>query len=231
MMQLSALDLDMAPDAPGIYAWYSQLALSDADWKPQVRDGVDLAAGYLIKAVADYARVHQPNPVHLRGEGSYRLNWSGALRRASIADATPDIEGSGIGARLGDLAAEPQVRQLLTRLLRAATPAFASPLYIGVATNLRIRLAEHMAAYDDTRKALRQNPSAATRLQFEGTSFGERLAATGLQLEHLQCWILQANFASATGGEDPESATSARHVGETAEWILQRIFLPVLGRQ
>jgi hypothetical protein len=44
-MCLGALDLDLAPEAPGIYAWYAQLALSDNDWRPRMRDGVDLAAG------------------------------------------------------------------------------------------------------------------------------------------------------------------------------------------
>ena len=47
LTQLSALDLDMAPDRPGIYAWYSQLPLSDGDWKPQMREGLDLAVGFL----------------------------------------------------------------------------------------------------------------------------------------------------------------------------------------
>jgi len=228
--RLNALDLDMAPDAPGIYAWYAQLTLSDDDWKPQVSDGVDLAARYLTRAISDYARVHELNPIHLRGTGTYRLNWSGTLRRDSIADAPADSESTAVDSRLNDLAEEYNVRRLLIKLLRAATPVFASPLYIGVATNLRVRLAGHKADYETTRARIRADPSAGARLQFEGDSFGARLAATGLQLEHLQCWILPANLALIDNSDEDNSVISARAVAEAAEWILQRIFLPALGR-
>lgn len=85
-----------------------------------------------------------------------------------------------------------------------------------------------MVAYEHARAALRQDPSIAERMQFEGESFGFRLAATGLQLDYLQCWVLPASLGSR---DDDDSTPSAREVAKTAEWILQRIFLPVLGRQ
>ncbi|WP_237156062.1 GIY-YIG nuclease family protein [Mycobacteroides abscessus] len=225
---LSALDLDMAPESAGIYAWYAQLGLADEDWKPHHKNGFDLAAGYLIDAVASYAGIHEPSPVHLTGKGTYQLPWTGTLRRSSIADVSEPNEDPAVATHLGELAVHPDVRRLLISLLRAATPVFASPLYIGVATNLRTRLREHMAAYENARAALRQDPALAGRMQFEGESFGFRLAATGLQLDYLQCWVLPASLDAPT---DDGSTPSARDVAETAEWILQRIFLPVLGRQ
>lgn len=231
VLELSALDLDMAPDDPGIYAWYARLTLADDDWKPQVNGGVDLATRYLTNAVSDYARVHQPNPLHVRGTGTYRLNWSGTLRRDSIADSITDNEGTVVDNKLDGLAAQHDLRRLLITLLRAATPVFASPLYIGVSTNLRLRLAAHRADYENARAQIRLDPSIATKMQFEGDSFGSRLAATGLQLEHLQCWILPANLTLADTSGDSDAINSPRVVAETTEWILQRIFLPVLGRQ
>lgn len=232
LTQLSALDLDMAPDSPGIYAWYSQLPLSEGDWKPQMREERDLAVGYFTKAVSDYARVHQQMPINLKGEGSYSLHWSGTIRRASIADPVSGIEENPLFlSHIADLAAEPEVRQLLIGLLRAATPTFASPLYIGVATNLRTRLSEHRTAYETARANLRLKPSAASHMQFEGESFGERLAGAGMQLEHLQCWMLQVDFV-ATFFQSSRETMTARQIAESAEWVLQRIFFqPVLGRK
>lgn len=225
---LSPLDLDRAPESAGIYAWYAQLGLADEDWKPHEKDGFDLAVGYLSSAIASYARIHEPSPVNVTGKGTYQLPWAGTLRRSSIADVPPDHQDTAVGAYLGELAAHPNVRRLLISLLRAATPVFASPLYIGVATNLRTRLGEHMAAYENARAALRQDPTLAARMQFEGESFGFRLAATGLQLDYLQCWVLPASLGSS---DDDDTTPSARDVAKTAEWILQRIFLPVLGRR
>ncbi len=134
-------------------------------------------------------------------------------------------------SHIADLAAEPEVRQLLIGLLRAATPTFASPLYIGVATNLRTRLSEHRTAYETARANLRLKPSAASHMQFEGESFGERLAGAGMQLEHLQCWMLQVDFV-ATFFQSSRETMTARQIAESAEWVLQRIFFqPVLGRK
>lgn len=228
---LGALDLSMAPDTAGIYAWYARLGLAEHDWKPQVRGGADHAGAYLTKAVADYARVHQPSPIHLKGEAPYRLHWSGTLQRRSVGgqDGSPG-PATSLAARLGDLVDVPAVRQLLIGLLHTATPVFANPLYIGVSTNLRLRLEEHMEAYEVTYAETKSDPSSAQRLQFEGRSFGARLAATGLRLEYLQCYVLPVELDVA----DTVSSVvdiSAREVAEAAEWILQRIFLPVLGRQ
>jgi hypothetical protein len=226
--QLGPLDIDRAPESAGIYAWYAQLGLAEGDWQPDKRDGLDLAAGYLFNAVNSYARIHEPSPVNLTGKGTYSLDWLGTLRRVSIADGQSGHDDSAASIHLADLVENPNVRRLLIWLLRAATPVFASPLYIGVTANLRIRLAEHMAAYEDGRAALRQDPTLAAKMQFDGESFGKRLAATGLQLDYLQCWILPASLGSA--GDD-DSTISAADVAKKAEWILQRIFLPVLGRR
>ncbi|MFV9634439.1 hypothetical protein [Mycobacterium neumannii] len=228
-MRLSALDLDLAPDAPGIYAWYAQLALGNQDWERSDRDGVDAAIGYLINAISDYARVHQPIAIHLKGEASYNLHWSGRLERASIADGSPLSATSDVKARMEGLADQPVVRRLLISLLRAATPMFASPLYIGVATNLRVRLGQHMAAYENARASLRRRSSTMT-VQEEDDSFGARLASTGMPLEYLECYVLPADLAEVAV-EDSGTTLSARDVAAAAEWILQRIFLPVLGRQ
>jgi hypothetical protein len=232
--RLSALDLDLAPSVPGIYAWYAHVALSENDWTPRIRDGVDRAAGDLRKAVVDYARIHRPGPVDLKGDGSYGLKWRGSLQRESIADADVDEGPSRVEERLKELSADANSRRVLLQLLEAATPIFASPLYVGVAINLRVRLAEHRAAYEGAMALLRNDPSAATQLQFHGGSFGERLAGAGVKLERLTCWVLPTvQMVSHADADETESELAAeqKYVAQTVEWILQRIFQPALGRQ
>jgi hypothetical protein len=228
--RLGALDIDLAPQVPGIYAWYASLALSDHDWKPRIQGGIDLAAHDLDRAISDYAHVHHPEPLDLRAEGSYNLNWSGALQRDSISDPGASGPASRLELQLHSLSADPESRRLLTSLLRAAAPIFASPLYIGVATNLRSRLAVHIADYEAAKAALRNNPSESAALHFGGDSFGARLAGAGIQLERLECWVLPAVGVAAAANNQMIAIDGHRSVAGTAEWILQRIFRPVLGR-
>lgn len=227
--QLSPLDIDKAPEQPGIYAWYAELGLSDEDWKPDLAGGLDRAAMYLRNAISDYSRIHEAGPLDLTAKGTYDLPFSGTLRRSSIADTEPGVGQSTVAKRLGGHDVDPAVRHLLITLLRSAVPVFASPLYIGVATNLRTRLGDHMTDYENAYAVFRQHPTLAEQRRFEGESFGERLAASGLQLDYLKCWVMPAKLDSAAGADD--ASMTAREVAEAAEWILQRIFLPVLGRR
>jgi hypothetical protein len=230
--RLDALDIDLAPDLPGIYAWYARLALSRDDWRARCHGDLDLAARDLDKAVADYAHIHQPEPLELRGDGSYGLNWFGTIRQDSISEPSADGDASRVEVQLGELSSDPSSRRLFIQLLLAATPIFASPLYIGVATSLRSRLAEHKADYEGAKTVIRNNPSASARLQFGGESFGARLAGCGIQLERLECWILPTiAIADQPDGDVKQKYREHRSVARTAEWVLQRIFQPVLGRK
>jgi hypothetical protein len=230
--RLGALELDRAPDVPGIYAWYARLPLSLHDWKPRIHvdTGEDLAVADLLRAITTYSRTHEPAEVALQGRGTYGLDWIGQFHRQSITDEFQD--GSNrLTRRIEDTSQEGDARRLLIQLLRNAPPVFASPLYIGVATNLRQRLLAHKEAYENARAQARNDPSVLERLQFEGKSFGERLAGTAIQLEHLDCYVLPV--AEMTKGVDPGSSTSGspRKVAEAAEWVLQRIFHPAMGRK
>lgn len=224
--RLSAFDVDLAPQVPGIYAWYAQLALSEDDWRPRMKDGVDQAARDMDRAIADYAQVHCPEPIALRGDGSYGLNWSGEMRRDTISDRIDSASQNAVESRLSDISLNPEERQLLTTLLRTAAPIFASPLYIGVAINLRLRLSQHKADYEQAKNEIGIDPSSSERLQFQGASFGARVAGAGVQMERLECWILPTNDIIVGQGGNRRQ----RGVAEAAEWILQRIFQPVLGR-
>ncbi|WP_091414984.1 hypothetical protein [Friedmanniella luteola] len=226
--RLGALELDLAPDSPGIYAWYPHLALSPDDWKPRLVGGVDAARVDLLHAIEDYARIHESGAVDLKGSANYGLYWHGRMQRLSVAARSTETGESLAATHLAELAADPDDRRILTDLLRMAPPYFASPVYIGVATNLRERLAEHRVSFERANKLLRNQPDRASELQFRGTDLGARLAGAGIPLERLDCWILAAP-GMPHAGDDQKS--KQRSVAAAAEWVLQRIFQPILGRQ
>jgi hypothetical protein len=227
-VRLGALHLDRAPAEPGIYAWYVRIALSEGDWRPRLQNGVDAAGGDLTAALNDYVRIHQPSPITLRGQASYHLPWAGEIRQQGVSDEDGTGSGTRLDLHVADVADDPEARQLLSALLRAAPPVFASPLYIGVATNLRQRLAEHKKSFEDASAIIRRNPDRASLLQQQGRDLGARLAGAGIPFERLECWVLPA---SGTSIPSDGALAKQRLVAQAAEWVLQRIFQPILGRK
>lgn len=226
--RLGALHLDRAPTEPGIYAWYARIALSEGDWRPRVQNGTDVAGGDLTAALNDYVRLHQPGPISLRGLASYHLAWAGEIRQQGVSDEAEPGSGTRLDLHTAEVSDDPEARQLLSALLRAAPPVFASPLYIGVATNLRQRLAEHKRSFEAASAVIRRSPEQAALLQHRGKDLGARLAGAGIPLERLECWVLPASgMAMPSDGAQAKQ----RSVAQAAEWVLQRIFQPILGRK
>ena len=91
-----------------------------------------------------------------------------------------------------------------------------------------------MIGYARASAALRRHPEKGRDLQFYGTDLGARLAGAGIPLERLECWVMpikpedisQLEEAPGDQGHD-----RARSVAKAAEWLLQRVFHPVLGRR
>jgi hypothetical protein len=226
--RLGALQLDRAPVGPGIYAWYCRIPLSEADWRPRLQGGLDAAGGDLTAALNDYVRVHQPGPIALRGLARYDLAWTGEIRQQGVSDELQPGSGTRLDLHLAEIADDPEARRLLSALLRAAPPVFASPLYIGVATNLRQRLADHKRSFEAASAVIRRSPDQAVLLQHRGKDLGARLAGAGIPLERLECWVLPTPEMSIPSDV---AQVKQRSVAQAAEWMLQRIFQPILGRK
>lgn len=227
VQRIEGLQLDLAPACPGIYAWYARLPLAPSDWKPAPnKNGVDMAGGYFIRAIRDYAAVHREQDVTLQGTGSYGVRWTGLLTRDSISDEAQQ-DNDVLTQRMGDALNDPEIRRALIALLGASVPAFASPLYIGVATDLQVRLQQHKADFESAMQVIRNNPLTAKSFYADGSKFGERLAGAGLALDEVVCFVLPVDV----GGESGLSHQEQRKLAGKAEWILQRIFQPVLGRK
>lgn len=222
----TALEVERAPSVPGIYAWYVRFPLAADDWMPRKEEDIDEAAVDLERAVDDYARYHQPKPIALSGADDYELPWAGVLKRRSISDR-------GIGTtsvaeiKLRKIYNDPEQRRILIGLLHQAQPVFGTPLYVGVADNLRNRLRAHLQDYENARDGLKNQPQRAEEYHFNGKKLGERIAGASIPLSLLEVYVLPALADSQSG----KNLFNERNVAEGAEWLVQRVFKPEMGRR
>jgi hypothetical protein len=199
----SYLELDGAPQSAGIYAWYVDFPMGAMDWQPHVTAGADLGVMAAFTTLRDFATYHRQRPIRLRGAGDYDASWSGALRASQLdqqitrllAGEELDLSESGnsTAASLAQVLHHPTERELLGDALREITPIFSSPVYIGVASNLRERLATHRGDYEKAHKYLEQNPDHRESLE-QSPKFGVRLAAANVPLDYLVVYTLEVTI-------------------------------------
>lgn len=133
-------EVSSAPAKPGLYAWYHRPEISHADIKKFIATIAGCDDEQLrVSAVRQFLDKHLFGPLR---ESDYKVSISGQLkpRYGGRIPHLPSISGSLVAR----LAAEPSRLWNLDRILRASTPYFASPIYIGVARrSLRKRLSTH----------------------------------------------------------------------------------------
>lgn len=229
--------VDQAPESPGLYAWYVKFHADRPDWELSPTSDGDASIDGFTRLLIKYAGYFEPLPVTLRGRGSYGAKWSGSLELDfPLRPPEAEIEGeatndSGIDPHVqerlkGAVESEPR-RRVMSQILSAAVPVFSSPVYIGVAGNLRQRLSQHYEDFTDARDYLRTHPSAVESMKYQGRNFGYRAAGRLIALEHLEVWVLEL------GEEFQEycSVENIREAAESAEWLMHRMFGPTLGRR
>lgn len=231
--RFSMHEVDQAPERPGLYAWYAAFVASPRDWEFQASPNGDLAINGFLGVIRKYAGYFEPMPIGLTGRSSYGARWDGSLMidfplrsgEPSAQDGTqqPDQEL----AALADALDTEERRKVMAMILRDAAPLFSSPLYVGVAENLRSRLQAHRREFTRAADWLREHPEDMERVRLGGKSFGPRAAARGIAMEHLEVWIMALDPDC-----DPSLTTKhLRNTAEAAEWLLHRLYSPTLGRQ
>jgi len=231
-LRFTPFQIHHAPAAPGIYAWYVQVPLEPDDWRPNITAGQDRTPLDFIEAILRYGDYFRPERVALAGQTTYGTRWVGEIAGSQLADLVPaapegnevpQANGMSEGDRIHKTADDVQVRRIVLGLLRSAAPVFAAPIYIGVAQDLRARLRTHLAEFHTTCDYLKDRPDRADALRERGRTFGVRLAAANVDLNHLLTYVLPLDDTTA-------GTAQTRDAAEVAEWILQRIFRPVFGK-
>lgn len=202
--------VDQAPNAPGLYAWYHQIQLSTADVETLAVSLRDLDAIQRAAMAREFLTEHIFGPYQ---EADYDVELSGKLK--------PEYRGRlGHRPRLSDLlvrlvADQPLELLKLKTILRGTIPFFASPIYIGVATkSLRQRLSSHR---DLIRHYREVEPAAPIHADDEDHSFAyEAICVRRLVPTELLVYAMSLNANDK--------------LAKSAEYILNRINYPLCGR-
>ncbi len=232
------IDVDQAPKSPGIYAWYVNFSAGPEDWRVRPSADGDLAIDGYLDLLRKYASYYDPLPIGLDGRGSYGARWEGALTLRNPMRQNGHSENGNAAAdemselgRLADTLSTEERRRLMTQILEASAPIFSAPLYIGIAENLRQRLLTHRRDFTKTSDWLREHPEDSGKVQALGKSFGQRAAARSIPMRHLRAWVIA--LASEQEGEQAGDSVdeNMKTAAGSAEWLLHRLYHPILGRR
>lgn len=207
---LSWSEIELAPETPGIYAWYSRLVISKADIEGIIKnvqiakEESDAKAQAVVEDALDrfiYSPYREtPYQVSLRGQ--LKPKFSGELLH----------EPSKSDSLISRLALNPERFRTIAEVLRSAAPWFTAPLYIGMAINLRSRLKQHRNKIVE----LRDLQGIASIDEATEAGFANQVFARNFDPSNLFVHIAEVNVDT---GEHND-----------LENILNRINYPIFGR-
>jgi hypothetical protein len=216
---LNIASVSAAPDLPGIYAWYAEIKLGPPDWIEHIDEEQDLGEVRLRSALESFSFFFARQRLSVEARSHFNVTWTGDLTE-DLARRLAAAESKLLSASLQSAAR----RELLVRIVGAASPVFSHPLYIGVADSLRTRLRQHSDEFFNLREAQRQAPGNFTEYANEQT-FAQRAFRLGLKEENLTVHFTSIDLTSALDRD------AVRQTLESAEWLLNHWSTPLLGRK
>lgn len=134
-------EIDLAPETPGVYAWYSRLVISKADIDAIVKKVNEAKLSSDAKAREEVEDALDRFIFSPYRETPYQVALRGQLKPKFSGEVAH--EPSRSESLVGRLAANPERFRAISDILKTAAPWFTAPLYIGMAINLRSRLKQH----------------------------------------------------------------------------------------
>jgi hypothetical protein len=202
-------ELANVPEMPGVYAWYYSPEITDFDLEKtieKVRSATNCAeAESVIRTMLDNRLFH-----HFREE-AYTAVVSGQLKPSYTGALEHDTTVSN--SLVSRLATDPDRLRSIRDVLALSAPMFASPLYIGMATVLRARLARHKDLIERFRSTVPRDGQAT---QNSDAGFAWQVAKRKIPPERLFVYTCSIPGADGTAVD--------------IENILNRICYPILGR-
>lgn len=207
---LAWTEVDLAPESPGVYAWYSRLVISKADIE-QIIEKVNSAKTESEQAaLAEVERALDRFIFNPYRESPYRVQLRGPLKPRFSGDI--DHEPSKSDSLMARLVESPERFRAIADILSNAAPWFTAPLYIGMAVNLRGRLRTHknkiLEFRDNWGSGATQDPGDA--------GFASQVVARGFDPTNLFVHVAEVKVDT---GEHND-----------IENILNRINYPIFGR-
>lgn len=203
-------EIDLAPETPGVYAWYSRLVISKADVDAVVNRINEARQHGEVQARAEVEDAldrfifspYRETPYQVALRGQLKPKFSGEVMH----------EPSKSESLVGRLATNPERFRTVSEVLKTAAPWFTAPLYIGMAINLRSRLRQHRNKIVE----LRDLQGQASIDDVAEAGFANQVVARDFDPTNLFVHIAEVNVDT---GEHND-----------LENILNRINYPIFGR-
>jgi len=201
---LSIDDVSSLPERPGVYVWYVIPQIGRKDYEQQQGPlGVDTGNQSLRRLLYDFSVKLRPRDLKTSSQTSFRDMWRGSLSAdlydSSIAKLLADeFDRDSFhypGAAVDKTMRSASCRRALVENIRAVAPFFWTPVYIGMSSNLRVRVTQHT-------KAIRQLYDSVYEQAIDDER-KSKLANFIERTEELLC-KLQASEMNADTSEDRE---------------------------
>lgn len=229
-------EVSSAPECAGLYAWYAQPSLGKADLKDFFdADGIinNLGQERTKQALSKHTSKFDPLPKPLKSYSPFGGIWKGSLINTGQSNIKKIIlsqksyDEKSIEHKIIKSTKNQKNREKLLEILENAHPLIASPIYIGMSNNLRRRLTQHTATFISTKEKIKNLDNyleiLKKNIDRKTSTFAERAIAAEFSSDDLFAVILPIDEEER--GEDHDE------IIESAEWILNRWYKPILGRR
>jgi hypothetical protein len=210
LKSLTWSEIDTAPEAPGIYAWYAKLIISKAD----VNDAMQrIHAAKSVNSLSAREEVERILDKFIFGpyrEAPYEVLLRGQLKPKYGGEISHEPAKSD--SLVSRIVETPERLITIADVLKIASPAFTAPLYIGMASNLRKRLKQHSSKISE----LRELRSSSDILDSSEAGFAKQVAARNFDPTNLFVQIAEIPVDTSEHND--------------LENILNRINYPIFGR-
>jgi len=215
VIRYSWSEFGVITEAGGIYAWYCSPEITQYDLNKTIQTVQELkdvgdigAAEHLVRTVLNTRILKQfrEQPYDVIMKGPLKPTYSGKLAH----------DNSLSSSLVNRLVENPERLRAIRDIIESSAPNFASPLYIGMAQNLRDRLGIHRRLIEKHRQQNFVDRAVDGHISDAEAGFARQVAQRKLPPERL--FVVVCAMDTVDGA----------HVD--VENLLNRIYYPVLGR-
>lgn len=213
-------DISRAPESPGIYAWYFSPEITTFDMEKTIEQVLravqEERESDAFSVVSEF--LEQSLFRHLR-EDPYSAVVRGPLKPTFVGELTHQATISS--SLVQRIVANPNRLRTIKNVVEQSAPEFSSPLYIGMASNLRNRLTRHKAMIESPIDASDLSPpdetsDAESHQLLRDRNFAERIQSRKIPPTRL---FVATKIVDDNEGEYVD-----------VENLLNRLHFPLLGR-
>ncbi len=196
--------ISLAPPTPGIYAWYIDLELREADINDyeQTREN--------LFQLSEHLEIPR---LWVETRGNLTKCFRGFLIHKHLAI---DKE---LSEKVEQILLNSEQRKAFSLILKKCLPTLMAPIYIGVSDNLKQRLEQH-------RRVLSKG-IIADKKDRELYSFAKEIGRRKISTNKLIVFIHVMPELTSLAGDKKK----LKDIAEAAETILNRLFYPIIGRR